>query len=76
MNTQETDKEMSKIGYTIVLDLLVEFFFWLVWTVCGIGVKFFFFLPEVWQKPKLLNVIGLMYIANVIRYQIKRKNIR
>lgn len=76
MDTEDKDnKELSRIGSVLLLDLLTELFFWLVWTVCGIGAKFFYFLPEVWQKPTLLNVIGLMYIANVIRYQVKRKNI-
>ena len=40
--------------------------FWIVWTVCGIGSKYFYFLPAVyhgigfWESVGLFTVIGIL----------------
>lgn len=43
--------------------------FWLIWTVGGLGRKYFYFLPEVYQSPPFWNCVGL-FIAVPILYLI------
>jgi len=43
--------------------------FWLAWTVCGLGEKYFYFLPPVYHAPGFWNCVGL-FIALPILYHI------
>ncbi len=43
--------------------------FWLMWTVFGLGAKFFYFLPPVYHAPGFWELLGL-FIAVPILYHI------
>ena len=43
--------------------------FWLIWTWFGLGEKYFYFLPPVYQAPGFWNCVGL-FIAVPILYLI------
>lgn len=43
--------------------------FWLIWTKFGIGEKYFYFLPEVYQSISFWDCVGL-FIAVPIAYSV------
>lgn len=43
--------------------------FWLIWTVFGLGEKYFYFLQPVYRAPSFLDCLGL-FIAVPILYAI------
>ena len=40
--------------------------FWLIWTVCGIGEKYFGFLPPVYLYPSFWNCVGVFIVVPII----------
>jgi len=44
--------------------------FWYVWTHCGLGVRYFYFLPEVFQSIPFWHVVGLFIIIWTLRSMI------
>jgi hypothetical protein len=40
--------------------------FWICWTSCGIGAKYFYFLPAVYQSISFWNCVGLFVTLNII----------
>ena len=59
------------IGWALdfVLKVSLAIPFWLIWTVFGLGEKYFGFLPPVYQTPSFWNCVGL-FIAVPILYLI------
>lgn len=51
----------------IVSALVAMVPFWLIWTVCGIGATYAYWLPEVYLRPSLLDCIGLFVVLTIIR---------
>lgn len=43
--------------------------FWLIWTVCGLGKKYFYFLPTTYQEIPFWHCVGL-FIVIPIAYAI------
>jgi hypothetical protein len=43
--------------------------FWFIWTICGLGKKYFYFLPQVYQHVPFWNCVGL-FMAVPILYNI------
>lgn len=41
--------------------------FWICWTACGLGEKFFGFMPQVYLRPSFWNCVGLFMIISVLR---------
>lgn len=41
--------------------------FWIVWTVCGIGRDYFYFLPDVWQNPGFWATVGIFIAVSIIK---------
>jgi hypothetical protein len=41
--------------------------FWFVWTVCGIGATYFYFLPPVWQGPGFWACVGIFISVSIIK---------
>jgi hypothetical protein len=41
--------------------------FWFFWTVCGIGEKYFYFLPPVWKSIPFFECIGLFIAVSIIQ---------
>ena len=46
--------------------------FWICWTCCGLGQKYFDFLPSQWQAIPFWNCVGLFMIGGIIRSFIPR----
>lgn len=42
--------------------------FWIVWTACGIGQKFGYFLPPVYQSIDFWNCVGLFIAVSIIKH--------
>lgn len=41
--------------------------FWICWTVCGIGVLYFDFLPAKYQALPFWNTVGLFLCVSIIK---------
>lgn len=41
--------------------------FWFVWTVCGIGDTYFYFLPTVWRTPGFWACVGIFISVSIIK---------
>lgn len=40
---------------------------WLLWSVCGLGARYFGFLPPAWQSVSLLHAVGLLLLLAIGR---------
>lgn len=52
---------------SFLFNLFLSIPFWFIWTVLGIGEKFFSFLPEAFQAPGFWSVVGLFICLEIIR---------
>lgn len=41
--------------------------FWIIWTGFGIGEKFFYFLPPVYQTPGFWNCVGVFIVVPILK---------
>lgn len=41
--------------------------FWLVWTVCGIGETYFYFLPPVYRSIGFWACVGLFMVLSILK---------
>ena len=41
--------------------------FWIAWTCCGIGAKYFYWLPPVYQSIPFWNCVGLFVCISIIK---------
>lgn len=53
------------ISFTFYLWISIPF--WIAWSYFGLGAKFFYFVPEVYQTPSLLEVMGVFAIVSVLK---------
>lgn len=54
-------------GAAIAFAVVVTFPLWFIWTYLGYGVKYFYWLPGVFQAPGFWNVLGLMVLISILR---------
>ena len=40
--------------------------FWLIWTLFGLGEKYFYFLPPVYHTPDFLSCVGLFIVVPIL----------
>lgn len=40
---------------------------WFIWTVCGIGAKYFGFLPPVWHAVPFWNFVGIFMVLGILK---------
>ena len=40
--------------------------FWIIWTGCGIGERFFWFLPQEYKTPRFWECVGLFIVVPII----------
>ena len=50
----------------LVFKIVLGFPFWLVWTDWGIGTKYFFFLPNIFQTIPLQECMGLFIALSIL----------
>lgn len=53
------------LSFTASVSLSIPF--WICWTVCGIGAKYFSFLPQVYQVIPFWNCVGLFIVLSVLK---------
>ena len=41
--------------------------FWLIWTVYGIGQKYFYWIPETYQSIPFQECIGLFMVISILK---------
>lgn len=44
--------------------------FWFVWTSCGIGATYFYFLPAVYHAPPFWDCVGLFIIVGFLKWMV------
>lgn len=52
------------LGLAVTMSLSVPF--WLFWTVFGLGAKYFYWLPVVYQTIPFWHCVGLFTIVGII----------
>lgn len=55
----------------LMINVFLAIPFWLCWTKLGLGAKFFFFLPAVFQVISLVDCIGLVFTLMIISIFLK-----
>lgn len=41
--------------------------FWLCWTVFGLGAKYFYWIPDIYQRIPFLDCVGLFIAVAIIK---------
>ena len=41
--------------------------FWFIWTVCDIGKKYFYWIPEVYQSIPFWECVGLFMVISILK---------
>ena len=41
--------------------------FWICWTICGIGSRYFYWLPKVYQVIPFWDCVGLFIVISTIK---------
>jgi len=61
--------QIPVIGWALALifNISTSVPFWIAWSVCGIGRKYFYFLPEVYQAPGFWACVGLFTVIGIIK---------
>lgn len=40
--------------------------FWIVWMLCGIGAKYFYWLPDIYLRPGFWDCVGVFICLGVL----------
>lgn len=59
-------KEVDDWVMIVLFKAILSVPFWFIYSVCGIGKKFFYFLPEVYQEPGFWATFGLFMVISVL----------
>ena len=51
----------------LFIDISLGLPFWFVWTRCGIGAKFFYFLPDRYLAPSFWEVVGVFIVLPIVK---------
>lgn len=41
--------------------------FWICWTVCGLGAKYFYWLPETYRVIPFWHAVGLFIVISILK---------
>jgi hypothetical protein len=41
--------------------------FWICWTACGIGARYFYWLPDVYHEIPFWNCVGLFMVMSILK---------
>ena len=55
---------------SVVMSASMAVPFWTAWTYCGIGRRFFAFVPEVYQRIDFWDTVLLFVVLSILRTQI------
>ena len=59
--------ELRDQWLAIIAKLLEFSLFWLIWTIGGIGQKYFYWIPETYQKISFWECIGLFIVISILK---------
>lgn len=51
----------------LIFNCLLAIPIWLIWTIGGIGEKYFAFLPSGWHSIPLINLMGLFVLMPLLK---------
>ena len=51
----------------LVFNVSMAIPFWIVWTLCGVGQKYFYFVPEVYQSIGFFESVGLFTVIGILK---------
>lgn len=52
---------------SVVCSISLAIPFWICWTLCGIGDRYFDFLPVEWQVIPFWDCVGLFIVLSIIK---------
>lgn len=52
---------------SLVFSISLAIPFWIVWTACGIGAAYAYWLPEVYQRPGFWDCVGVFIAVSIIK---------
>ena len=47
--------------------------FWFIWTLCGIGDRFFYWLPPVYLRPGFWDCVGIFIVVPILHWLVVPK---
>ena len=56
------------LSFAVSASLAVPF--WFVWTVCGIGETYFYFLPSVYHHPGFWDCVGFFIVVSILKLMV------
>lgn len=54
-------------GLSLLLNISLAIPFWIVWTGCGIGETYAYFLPPVYRAPGFWACVGIFIAMSIIK---------
>lgn len=52
---------------SLVFSISLAIPFWIVWTACGIGATYFYWLPVVYHEPGFWATVGLFIAISILK---------
>ena len=52
---------------SVVISMSMSLPFWFFWTVCGIGKKYFYFIPVLYQSISFWNCVALFICISILK---------
>jgi hypothetical protein len=52
---------------SLVFNVSLAVPFWFCWTVCGVGAKYFYWLPNVYQSIGFWPAVGLFMVLGILK---------
>jgi hypothetical protein len=61
--------KLPVIGWllSLVANVSLSVPFWICWTACGIGAKYFYWLPELYQRIPFWDCVGLFIAISIVK---------
>lgn len=53
--------------FSLVFAISLAIPFWIVWTTCGIGATYAYWLPQIYQTPGFWDCVGLFIAASIVK---------
>jgi len=52
---------------SLIFSISLAIPFWFCWTVCGLGTKYFYFIPKIYQTIPFWHCVGLFIIIGILK---------
>jgi len=54
-------------AFSFIASVSLSVPFWFIWTFCGIGEKYFYFLPTVYHSIPFWSSVGLFMVVGILK---------